>query len=211
MTGENQKRVEEIETRWPHLMSTPIEHQRCFLDIHNLLSTVKSLGEELERVKTMLNTEYKKERILAGEELAQELADEVKALRRENLKLRALIRTQETEPPADVPDDQTTEMAVRIAALESDLAKEKEKNKRADAIILHYEQDLTKSETQLLAANERGEKMREAILAYQKANNHAWQSNPPTAKEAIKVSAEIEAAEKMMYNALAETQGKEER
>lgn len=56
--------------------------------------------------------------------------------------LRALIRVQETDPPFDVADDQTTEMAVKIAELQAQLAKEREEKEQ----VIHRHADCISSE-----------------------------------------------------------------
>lgn len=40
--------VKEIKSRWPHLMSTKIEHHRCFIDVHDLLDVLAGHEKELE-------------------------------------------------------------------------------------------------------------------------------------------------------------------
>lgn len=104
------------------------------------------------------------------------LLSTINSLEEENERLRSLIRTQETEPPCDVPDDQTTEMAVRIATLESDLAKEREKNEwlqqRANKTIAAEIAEQARLINERDAANERGEKRREALEESVKLQSH---------------------------------------
>lgn len=47
-------RLEEIKQNWPHLMSTKIGHEKCFLDIHRLISEVESLRQQVAAKDVMI-------------------------------------------------------------------------------------------------------------------------------------------------------------